>query len=97
MIAPDHPRDVAMGIGESGQFGRIEAGADACKTANGATAVLVSRDALIALLVGRAASVMADRGCPQWIGGGDGSRPACRDRCKNLHDQRDHDDREKLL
>jgi len=65
--------------------------------ANRAASVMGAVAGLIGLpCTGRGVAV-ADDGAGEWIGGRDARRPACADRCKNLHRQGNQDDWQKIL
>jgi len=96
---PGDGRSCANGSAEGNWARRIEGGIRAGKTTNNAAAgMLAVLAGLIALLVyGAARAVVANLSNAQRIGCNDRGRPARGNRRKNLHHQRDQDDRKIFL
>ena len=95
-IAPDDPRGHASGNHRCRSPGRVERGAGLGRAADRTGAIMGASAALI--VSGKAAlAAMADRRCAQGIAGGNRCRPCHADRCEDLHNKRDQDDRQELL
>ena len=98
IVVPDDPRSGAVRRSDRCDLRRIERSAGLGGTANGAGAVVGTMlAALIAIARARSDIGVANLCSRQWIGRGNGSRPARADRREDLHHQRDQNDRKKFF
>ena len=94
-IAPDDIAGGAIRGGEAGWFGRVgRRGVGVETAAKHAARIMAPMLAALIASVGRRVALVTDFDRGKRIGNGRRKCPARADRCKNLHHQRDHEDRE---
>ena len=95
-VEPDHALGLQIGYRNAGHLRRVDRRAGMDHAANRTAAVMGARLTVLIGLPGRGGIAVTDDGRGKGIGGGDAGGPACRDRCENLHRQRNQDDWKKL-
>ena len=92
-MPPDDIADGAVGSGPGGRLWRADRGSTRVEGAANQAAGIMGLS-LAALVARRGRMAQADFGSRERVGNDRRKGPARADRCKNLHHQRDHEDRE---